>query len=273
MLRLTKKFIKSRDGKDLYYEVRAAGTDKPTLFFLHGVGGDLDAWHFVESALNAQGFSSIAMDLRGHGHSAHPDKAESYGINHLVEDVSVILRQEKPDKIILIGHSFGAIVAYHFAQAFPESLKKLVLISPIFHAPAYLRSGGSKKLAHKAIDVLAGLSPKPIRPGHSKYPAGKFHKDYEIFGLIRTIMRNSLKSYLLNSKISIDLDSESNAHQLQTETLIIAGDKDSVFPVESTKRIQSKIPRSKIEIIEGGNHVVILNNADEVTRSILNFLK
>ena len=78
MHKISKKTIKSHDGLKLYYETHITDTEKPVLFFLHGIGGDLDAWDFIKNPLLELGFSAIAMDLRGHGHSSHPSSPESY---------------------------------------------------------------------------------------------------------------------------------------------------------------------------------------------------
>jgi pimeloyl-ACP methyl ester carboxylesterase len=266
------RVIKSHDSLDLYYEIRAVGLSQPTLFFLHGVGGDLDAWHFVQHPLLEHGVSSLAMDLRGHGYSSHPTRPESYGIHHLLQDILDVLNAEHLHRVTLIGHSFGAAVAQRFAVEHPDRLDKLVMISPIFSPPSYLRWKTSRRLAHGVTAVLAALSPRPFRPGHSCYPAGKWHKDYEWLGLARTIVHNSLKSYLLASREIINADSEPYLARIKARTLIIAGEEDSIFPIALTERLHKNIPRVRLETISRANHVVILNNADEVVHSLLSFL-
>ncbi len=273
MPQVSRKIIKSHDGLDLYYEIQAVGADKPTLFFLHGVGGDLDAWRFIQNSLPDQDFSTIAMDLRGHGHSGHPRSPENYQMANLVSDIITIIDQEKLEKIILIGHSFGAVVAYRFAIENPEKIEKLILISPLFTSPSYLKHPAAKKIAHKLTNFIAKVSPKPVRPGHSIYPVGKFHKDYEWAGLIRTIFHNSLNSYLLSSKLMIDIDDKMALEKLPEKTLIIAGAKDSIALLADTQRMQKRIPGSKLEVIPEANHVVILNNSAQVSGFLLDFIQ
>ena len=269
---IDRKTTLSPDGQKLYYETTKGVRGKPVLFFLHGVGGDLDAWRFVKDELVSHGFPTIAMDLRGHGLSGHPRSAGSYEMRHLIADVVQILDQEQQVKVILIGHSFGAVLAYHFASKNPDKIDKLILISPLFSSPSYLRRPIAKKLAHKSINLMAKLSLKPIRVGHSKYPVGKFHKDYEWTGLIRTILRNSLNNYLLSSKLMIDINDSQPLEQLPEKTLIIAGDQDTIALLSETKNAQARIHGSKLEVIAGGNHVVILNNANEVVSLMVDFL-
>src|SRR3989344_4096275 len=269
---LFKKNVKSSDGLNLYYEIVEGDNDKPSIFFLHGIGGDLDAWRFVRGRLLKNGNSSIAMDFRGHGYSDHPRGFKSYKIGNVVEDVASIISAEKLGKIILIGHCFGAVVAEHFAVKYPEKLQKLVLISSTYRPPNYIIGNFLRTIAGGLSYLGAFLSPKPYRPRHSDYPSGKFHNDYEWFGLMKTILHNSLRSYLLTSKEIIDLKFEKELAKIKTPTLVIVGEKDSIFKVAISKKIHKEIFGSKFMIIKGGNHVVILNDSEEVSKIIGDFL-
>ncbi len=264
---------KSQDGYQLYYEKNFSKTKKPVLFFLHGLGGDLDAWRFIRDQLTQKGVPSIALDLRGHGYSDHPRKFAGYAMDNFVEDVAVIMEKEKLKKIILVGHCYGAITALHFALKHPEKLKKLIVISGSYAGPPYLIGKILKALAAGAANLGAWLSPKPYRPQHSDYPVGKFHADYEWIGLMRTITHNSLRSYALISKEIIKLNLEPRLAQIKTPTLVIVGGKDSIFPAAISRKIHEKIVGSKFKIIPEGNHVVVLNNSDKVADLIYKFLK
>jgi pimeloyl-ACP methyl ester carboxylesterase len=122
------------------------------------------------------------------------------------------------------------------------------------------------------FDILAFLSPPPLSARHSIYPPGKYHKDVEMFGLVRTIMRNSFKSYILSSKEILRSNIFEPLKEIKVPTLIISGDKDSIFPTRISNDIHSKIPQSQLKIIAGANHVVVLNNIDETVRYISDFL-
>lgn len=264
---------KSQDGYKLYYEKNFSKTKKPVLFFLHGLGGDLDAWRFIRDRLTRKGMPSIALDLRGHGYSDHPRKFASYAMDNFVADVVSIMEKEKLKKVVLIGHCFGAITALHFALKHPEKLKKLVVISGSYTGPSYLVGKILKALAAGIANLSALVSPKPYKPQHSEYPVGKFHQDYEWTGLMRTITHNSLRSYALISKEIIKLNLEPKLKQIKTPTLVIVGDKDSIFPAAISRKIHEKIAGSKFKIIPEANHVVVLNNANPVADSIYKFLK
>lgn len=265
--------VQSQDGYKLYYEKNFSKTKKPVLFFLHGLGGDLDAWRFIRDRLTKKDVPSIAMDLRGHGYSDHPRQFASYEMDHFVEDVATIMTQEKLKKVVLVGHCYGAITALHFALKYPKKLKKLVVISGSYAGPPYLFNKILKKLASGVANLGALISPRPYKPQHSEYPVGKFHADYEWTGLMRTITHNSLRSYALISKEIIKLDLESKLTRIKTPTLVIVGDNDSIFPAAISKKIHKKIAGSKFKVIPDANHVVVLNNANQTATAIYGFLK
>lgn len=273
MINIQRKTAKSHDGLALYYETHNLDANKAILFFLHGAGGDVDAWDFVRSQLLEKDFASISMDLRGHGYSAHPRSPESYEIENLVADIISILDQERVEKVILVGHSYGAVIATYFAIKQPERLEKLVIISGSYSSPKYFRHRPVKILVNRIINLVAIISPKSKSNWHSKYPKGKVHKDYELTGLARTIFYNSWGSYLLTSKQTLNLNIKHKLSKIKTPTLVIAGTKDSIFPPAVSQAIHQEISNSKFELIEGVNHVVILNNPDETSRLILDFLK
>jgi pimeloyl-ACP methyl ester carboxylesterase len=270
------------DGVNIYYEVYRAGNAgngsiaadasanarRPVLFFVHGVGGDLDAWQFIKNALLEKGFSSIAMDLRGHGKSDHPRSRAKYHLDYFIKDVMTVIEAEKLDKVILVGHSLGAVLTTHIALRHQEKIERLILISSSYLPPAYFKLPGMFLLS----DILTAVSPPPFHAGHSIYPPEKHHDDIEILGLIKTIARNSLMSYLLSSKEILKSNIAAYLPDIKIPTLIISGDKDTVFPTPISEYIHSKIPRSELKIIPGGNHVLILNNIDEVTRCITDFI-
>jgi pimeloyl-ACP methyl ester carboxylesterase len=269
---VSKKHIKSKDGTNLYYETYLVENSTATIFLIHGVGGDIDAWQYVRDNLIVAEISCVAMDIRGHGYSGHPRSFKSYAIENYVEDFITVLNAEKLDKVILVGHSLGAITSTHIALNHPERLEKLVLISSSYIPPPYLHIPVLKQIITALINILAFISPPAMRPWHSTYPAGKHHKDFEIYGLIRTIAHNSLRSYLLASNETLRHELKSRLASIKMPTLLISGDKDSVFPTKNSQFIHSQIEGSILKIIPGGNHVLPLNNIKEISNLIIDFV-
>jgi pimeloyl-ACP methyl ester carboxylesterase len=71
----------------------------------------------------------IAPDLRGFGESDRPDGADNYRMRHVVADVVALLDGLGIEKVRVVGHDFGAAVAWIFAATFPARVERLVVMS------------------------------------------------------------------------------------------------------------------------------------------------
>ncbi|MBV1853698.1 alpha/beta fold hydrolase [Catellatospora tritici] len=94
------------------------------LVLLHGIGGGGPGdWDTVAAGLSDR-FRVYAVDQRGHGRS---DRADAYSIDLLVADLAQLLDALGLDRIVLVGHSLGGVVAYLFAARHPHRLRALVV--------------------------------------------------------------------------------------------------------------------------------------------------
>jgi 3-oxoadipate enol-lactonase len=269
---IKKKYITTADGQTIYYETHVADLSAPTIVLVHGIGGDVDGWQFVRDLLLQERFSVVAMDLRGHGYSSHPRRAKNYAMELLLGDILQVIDAEHLEKVVLVGHSGGAVLALNFALAYQERLSALVLLAGSYLSPAYMRHPFSKRIADAVVALGAYVSPPAMKPWHSTYPPGKFNREYEPWGLMRTIMHNSLRSYLLVGKSLMNVDLEHRLGEITIPTLIIAGENDSIYPLGISKKMHENIPKSELKVIPGANHVIILNNSDETAGYIEDFV-
>ena len=118
------EFLDLGDVRIRYFRVGEGGTP---VVLLHGFGGDLDNWLFLQTDLAATN-CTIAFDLPGHGGSG---KSVEDGTPHAL--ALVILRALHAlgvERAHIIGHSFGASVAASIAAAEPERVASLTVIAP-----------------------------------------------------------------------------------------------------------------------------------------------
>jgi len=267
------KYIKSADGHTIYYETSIADAKAPVAVLVHGIGGDVDAWEYVRDILIQEGISTIVLDVRGHGYSSHPRRFKDYKMDLILNDILYVVDAEHLDRVILVGHSGGAIIALNFALAHQDRLRALVLLAGSYRPPAYMRSRLATYIARGMIILGAFISPPHPGPWHSTYPRGKFNREYELWGLARTIIRNSLRSYLLVGRELMNIDLESRLAEIKVPTLIVVGEIDSIYPREISKKMHEKIQGSELKIVPGANHVLILNNIEETAGHIVDFVR
>jgi len=121
------------NGVVLHYVM--AGKGEPVVL-LHGWPETWYMWRHVMPAL-AGNYTVIAPDLRGFGNSSRP--ITGYGGKIAAEDIYQLVKQLGYKECFLVGHDIGAQVAYSYAAAHPEAVKKLVIMEYIF--PGFYPTG------------------------------------------------------------------------------------------------------------------------------------
>jgi len=126
----------------LNHYVRDSGReDAPVALLLHGFPDTSDIWASVTPPLIAAGFRVIAPDLRGFGRTGMAARKADYEINAgAIPDMLEILRVMNITRAHIVGHDFGAPVAWGLAARHPEIFKTLTAIS-VGHIRAYLKAG------------------------------------------------------------------------------------------------------------------------------------
>jgi pimeloyl-ACP methyl ester carboxylesterase len=114
------------DGVGIEYEV--AGEGRPVLL-LHGFPDSGRLWRHQVPALADAGFRVIVPDLRGYGRSDKPEPVDAYSIPVLAGDVLAILAELGIDKAHVVGHDWGAALAWALASLAPGNVDHLVVMS------------------------------------------------------------------------------------------------------------------------------------------------
>ncbi|MFL6018989.1 MAG: alpha/beta fold hydrolase [Gaiellaceae bacterium] len=109
----------------------------PAVVLLHGFPDSSRLWRNQVPVLVGAGFRVVVPDLRGFGESDRPDAVEAYAIRHSVADVVAILDALEIERAHVVGHDWGAAVAWLFTAFLPARVDRLVALS-VPH-PATLR--------------------------------------------------------------------------------------------------------------------------------------
>jgi pimeloyl-ACP methyl ester carboxylesterase len=117
-------------------DTRAVGSPSaPLMLFLHGFPEYAGAWDDVLPGF-ADAFHAVAPDQRGYARSSKPDGLEAYRVKQLVRDVLGLGEHLSPDRpFVLVGHDWGASVAYAAAIAAPQRVARLVVINGVHPGP------------------------------------------------------------------------------------------------------------------------------------------
>jgi pimeloyl-ACP methyl ester carboxylesterase len=109
----------------LHYAERGAG-DR-LVIFLHGFPECWYSWRHQLAALGER-FHVVAPDMRGYNLSDKPSRVEDYRIERLVDDVTGLVRHFGATRACIVGHDWGAAVAWAVAEKYPEYVWKLVAL-------------------------------------------------------------------------------------------------------------------------------------------------
>lgn len=114
----------------LTFDALAAGpADGDLVLLLHGFPESAAEWTHVLPRLAAAGYRAVAPNQRGYAPAARPTGVAEYHIDRLVADVVGMADALGADRFHLVGHDWGALVAWAFADRHPERLRTLSIVS------------------------------------------------------------------------------------------------------------------------------------------------
>ena len=109
--------------------VQAGDRQGKLLILLHGFPEFWYGWRHQIDALAAHGYRVWVPDQRGYNLSDKPAGIEAYGIDHLVEDVVGLIKAAGEERALLVGHDWGAAVAWWTAIRHPERVEQLAVLN------------------------------------------------------------------------------------------------------------------------------------------------
>lgn len=116
--------------KMAYMDVKPKKSNGKTIMLLHGKNFNGAYWEKTAKDLSDKGFRVIIPDQIGFGKSSKPQSYQ-FSFAQLASNTKAILDDLKIDKIIVLGHSMGGMVATRFTLMYPELVEKLILENPI----------------------------------------------------------------------------------------------------------------------------------------------
>jgi len=147
-------------GVKIHYVVQGRG---PLVVLIHGFPDYWATWKPLMASLNAAGYRTAAMDLRGYNLSDKPQGEAAYAMPNLVGDVAAVIKAEAQPKAVVIGHDWGAAIAWQVAMQRPELVKDLVILS-VPHPAGMARELATNKAQQAGSDYARNFQ----KPGSEK---------------------------------------------------------------------------------------------------------
>lgn len=128
MADVTHRFIET-NGIRMHIAEQGTG---PLVLLLHGFPESWYTWEKQMAALAEAGYHAIAPDQRGYGQTDRPAKVEQYTQLHLVGDIIGLLDALGEQQVFVVGHDWGASVAWNVALLRPDCVRGLIALSVPF---------------------------------------------------------------------------------------------------------------------------------------------
>lgn len=279
---MTKKKLRSFDGTKIFYTYKK-GKKPFTLVFLHGVGCNWTVWMKEMQYFHQNDYSTLGIDLRGHGLSDAPLEFEKYHLSHFTTDIHQILHKEKVTQFVLIGHSLGGCVAINYCTHHPKHLPaSLVLVesTTIYpfdhnrllnlgpHTTHFLRFIAE----HKAMQRSHLFHLKDVDLSQTGITE-ELHLISHLVHLtpLRSIVKtlDNMEKYAFHHQGTINR----TLQNLTIPVLILTGDHDETVPSKYSKVIKKLVKTAELKVLRGAHHFVTVERPEEVSSVIHHFIE
>jgi len=274
------------DGRKLGYRKLGHG---PVLV-CHPGGPGFSSTYFGDLAGLWEQFTLIMLNPRGTDGSDRPKDSHGYRTEDYVADLEELRQHLGLERMLLLGHSHGGVVAQAYATAYPGRVRKLVLASTLARFgpenEAAMRSGMDRRSNQPwYADALAALETEQ---------AGEFRTDKDVSDLwlreaplyfarygpveagyldtLRTETINADALRLFNEEIFTKFDLRPSLKQIKAQTLVITGDDDFICGPLCAEEISAGITGARMVIVGDSGHMVFVEQAQPFHDEVHDFL-
>jgi len=276
----------THDGRKLTYRKLGHG---PVLV-CHPGGPGFSADYFGDLAALWEQFTLLMLNPRGTGSSDRPADRRAYEIDDYVADMEDLRLHLGLERMLLLGHSHGGVVAMAYAARFPGHVRKLVLSSTLAHFGAEQEAemnAGMEKRANEpwASDAVAALAAEQ---------SGQFKSDDELgdlvfrelplyfahFGPAEAGYLDTLRSEkinadalkLFNDEIFTKFDLRASLPSISSPTLVITGEEDFICGPLCAREICGGIEDARLSVVGDAGHLVFVEQPQVFHDEVADFL-
>lgn len=247
------KFIEI-DSMQVHYRIEGKGMP---VVLIHGTGSCLQTWNGWTDSLVKNNFQVICLDMPAFGLTG-PRKDNDYSVKKYTEFLDIFLQKIGIDTFALAGNSLGGEICWRFALAYPNKVKKMILIDP---GGFYSKEKGNGAIIFKLARIkwMANL----MRKMDTKYIVKKTLKDvYEDDSKITdewiqmyydmSMREGNRESFAARVQL-INSEPKPNLANINVPTLIQWGNEDKLIDVSQVSHYRA-IPTNKVIIYEHCGH-------------------
>ena len=278
--------VYSQDVRISYMDIAPAGSPNGhTVMLLHG--NNFGGFYFgaIIDGLTATGFRVIVPDQIGYGKSSKP--IAPYNFNSQARNTWLLLQAEEIDKVMVVGHSMGGMLATRFTTQYPEAVERLVVYNPIGLSDG--RYNRPMPPIDEVYDRILKTDYQSTRASLSRYVGHDpeaWNDEFETYTRIRyswTLSADWPRLAMVQSIISQMLYADPVVYDwahIQVPTLAFGGAEDLLLGPAATfqermKVLADTVPNGngRVLLLPGLGHVPHLEEPDTVVQPLVAFLE
>lgn len=273
------RFLKTRDGTELYYEDWAAGGGGRPILFTAPWALNSAWWEYQIAGVAAKGLRCVAYDRRGHGRSDQPGRG--YDFDTLADDLAALIDRLELRDVVLVGQSMGcAEIVRYLTRHGSDRIARVVLIATI--TPFVLKTADNPDGVDRRVLVDGRAMLSMDRPHQIAIAAPAFFGTQrnpvsaEIIEWWTRMMVDhvSLKTMLDLHRVFTETDFRPELPRIAVPTLLIHGDMDTSTRLDLTGRKSAQlIPRSRLVVYEGAAHGLPITHQQRLNADLIAFAK
>ncbi|MEV0311109.1 alpha/beta fold hydrolase [Nonomuraea fuscirosea] len=266
--------LRIRTAAGTFDAVAAGPRHGRKVLLLHGFPEAGIEWEHQLRALAARGYRAVAPDQRGYSPGVRPAGIEAYRLDHAVQDVRAMADALGWGRFDLVGHDWGAAVAWIAAARHARRVRSLTAVS-VPHLGAFaeaLRTDPVQQEASTYMDVFRQPAPGPentmLASGPPKLPGVDPAKCAEYF---RRLSRPGALTGVLNWYRANDF--EGYEQRVAVPTLFIASTKDPMVAPSGVRATKNRVTGPyRLENLDGIGHFIPEEAPDLTSRLLLRHL-
>lgn len=229
------------------------------LVLVHGFPLNQTIWDPILPFLDKR-LRVIAPDLRGFGHSEATQG--TYSMRLLANDIAGLMDALGVEKAMVVGHSMGGYVSLAFAEAFPQRLLGLGLVSSQAGADTPERRVSRYALA----EHVAREGPKPVADAFAPKLTNDPELQASLYELIMAINPAAIIGSLKGMAERVDM--VPYLPEIDVPAVVVHGVQDGLIPVEKARQVVDGIPRAVLTEIQGAAHMPMMEKPEETARAL-----
>ncbi len=249
---------------------KKVGEGGQPMIILHGVFGSLDNWATVTKAIADAGYAVYLVDQRNHGRSPHSDE---FTYESMAADLAEFIEDHALEIPILVGHSMGGKTVMQYAETYPGTYDKLVIVDI-----------GPKSYPPHHQELIAGLGALPLGEIEDRQHADKLFSVHEPnLGvrqfLLKNLYRTDTGGYDWRFNLPIITELQANVGQEITKqrvvtepTLFIKGALSGYVKDQDWQAIQEMFPNAELMTIPRSGHWVHAEQPKLFVETLIKFL-